>query len=435
MNKTLTTLVIGSFTLTSILTSTPVFAKNDNGRGKSEERGKSPVTFVRNSDDNSDKSRTKILDNGKILKVQTVGPSRLKDALNIKLKLDESNDDDELKIKVPKGTMTSSSEAFVAAVKTALQNYKNTVNQARIDLLNAIAAARAQFITSTPPVSTNTAPIVQTAAGANPSNVSGTTTTLSVLGSDDKPESQLTYTWSFVKPLNAVNPTFSVNGTNSAKNTLVTFVSPGTYTFTVTIRDAGNLTVQSSTNVTVTNNAPVITTTATANPSPVSGTTSTLSVQATDDSGPGNLTYSWTTTAKPGSVFPSFSVNNSNSASTTVVTFPQAGSYTFRVVVTDSNALSAESSVNVTVNQSLTSVSVSPATTTVSTGSSTTFTGSAFDQFNLPQSAVFNWSIFEGILGGSINSLGVYTASTTTGTFHVIGTTNSKSATSTVTVQ
>lgn len=434
MNKTLTTLIIGSFTLSSILTSTPAFAKNDNNKGNNGNRGKSPVTFVKSSDD-EDESRTKILDNGNITKVQTVGPNKSKNALNLKFKWHEGSDD--LKITVPKGTMTSSSQAFVDAVKAAFATYKASIATAKQNFLDAIAAARAAYLNNT--TTTNQAPTVASAASASPATVTGTTTTLSVLGADDGGENNLIYTWSFTKPTNAVDPTFSINGTNASKNTVVTLVSPGTYTFTVTIKDAGNLTVQSAVNVTVSNNGPVITATAGANPSPVtSGTTTTLSVQAVDDGGAGNLTYFWSTTAKPGSVYPTFSVNSSTSANNTVVTFPSAGAYTFKVVVTDANGLSAESSVNVYVYQLLSAVTISPTSTAVSMGSSTQFNASAFDQFNLPQSSNFFWSIFESPLGGSIGSSGLYTAPTnTTGTFHVIvksQSDTSKQATSTVTV-
>src|SRR4029079_4384803 len=93
-----------------------------------------------------------------------------------------------------------------------------------------------------------------TAASASPSTVTGTTTNLSVLGADldGGGEARLTYTWaSTAIPSGATAPTYSANGTNAAKNTTVTFSSRGSYTFTVTIADAGGLTAISNVNVLV----------------------------------------------------------------------------------------------------------------------------------------------------------------------------------------
>ena len=95
-------------------------------------------------------------------------------------------------------------------------------------------------------------PAVAVAASANPNPVTGNTTTLSVLGSDPAGESLLTYTWSATAlPQGAAAPTFNVNGTNAAKNTVATFSAAGSYTFTVTIADGSGLTVTSNVNVTV----------------------------------------------------------------------------------------------------------------------------------------------------------------------------------------
>ena len=98
----------------------------------------------------------------------------------------------------------------------------------------------------------NLPPTVVTPASAMPSPVTGTTTTLSVLGADDGGEANLTYTWAATTlPSGAAAPTFSVNGTNAAKQTMATFSKAGTYGFTVTIADAGGLTTTSSVNVVV----------------------------------------------------------------------------------------------------------------------------------------------------------------------------------------
>ena len=97
-------------------------------------------------------------------------------------------------------------------------------------------------------------PTIVNAVAPSASPVTTATTTLSVLGSDiTAGESALTYTWSTVgTPPAPVS--FSINGTNAAKNTVATFTQPGTYTFQVTIDNpaAGStFAVTSSTIVTV----------------------------------------------------------------------------------------------------------------------------------------------------------------------------------------
>lgn len=88
------------------------------------------------------------------------------------------------------------------------------------------------------------------AAAANPGTVTGTTTSLSVLGADDAGESGLRYTWATTgSPPAAVS--FSANGSNSAKSTTATFTRAGTYSLAVTIADAQGATVSSNVSVTV----------------------------------------------------------------------------------------------------------------------------------------------------------------------------------------
>jgi len=99
--------------------------------------------------------------------------------------------------------------------------------------------------------STSAAPTVATAAAASPSTVTGTTSALSVLGADDGGEANLTYTWAATTQPSGASVTFSANGTNAAKASTATFNRAGSYTLQCTIKDAGNLTVTSSVNVTV----------------------------------------------------------------------------------------------------------------------------------------------------------------------------------------
>ena len=96
----------------------------------------------------------------------------------------------------------------------------------------------------------NQAPTIDAAASATPSPVYATITNLAVLGADDGGEANLTYTWATIDTPPAT-VTFSTNGTNAAKNVTATFAKSGSYSFQVTIKDQGNLSVTSSVNVTV----------------------------------------------------------------------------------------------------------------------------------------------------------------------------------------
>jgi glucose/arabinose dehydrogenase len=95
-------------------------------------------------------------------------------------------------------------------------------------------------------------PTVATAASATPNPVNaGSTANLSALGADDGGEANLVYTWGVLgNPPGPVG--FSVNGSNSAKNTVATFTANGTYDLYVSIRDAGSQTAISNVTITVT---------------------------------------------------------------------------------------------------------------------------------------------------------------------------------------
>src|SRR5439155_244487 len=104
----------------------------------------------------------------------------------------------------------------------------------------------------------NDAPGIAGAASATPNPVtSGTTTDLSVLGSDDGGESHLVYTWAVTSGPSGV--TFSANGTNAAKSSTATFTQAGTYTFQVRVTDQDGLTVTSTVVVTVDQHATSVT--------------------------------------------------------------------------------------------------------------------------------------------------------------------------------
>lgn len=172
--------------------------------------------------------------------------------------------------------------------------------------------------------------------------------------------------------------------------------------------------VSGSASISITNAAPTIATAASADPSQVIGTTTTLSVLGADDGGEPNLTYTWSTTGTPPAAV-SFSDNASNSAKDTVASFIKAGDYEFLVTVTDAGGLSVTSSVNVTVNQTLTSLTISPAPATVMEGQSQAFGAVAADQFgNAMATPTLTWEVMSGT--GSIDGSGIFTAASTSGT-------------------
>jgi hypothetical protein len=173
---------------------------------------------------------------------------------------------------------------------------------------------------------------------------------------------------------------------------------------------------------TVDDTPPTIVDPASATPNPVTGTTTLLSVLATDVGGTGNLTYTWAATAAPTGASPSFSLNDSATSAITTVTFNQAGDYTFTVTVSD-GIESTTSSVNVTVEQTLTSVSVAPASVGLAPDGTQQFTATALDQFGnaMTSQPAFTWSLAP-TSAGSISSTGLYTAPDSTGSATILAT-------------
>ena len=98
----------------------------------------------------------------------------------------------------------------------------------------------------------SSAPTFSTAASADPNPVTGKTTTLTALGADAGGESNLTYDWSTVKkPNGAKEPTFSVNGTNAAKNATLRFFKAGIYRLRCTATNQEGLSASSDVLITV----------------------------------------------------------------------------------------------------------------------------------------------------------------------------------------
>jgi hypothetical protein len=183
-------------------------------------------------------------------------------------------------------------------------------------------------------------------------------------------------------------------------------------TFTVTA-SSGGVNASASITVVIPNNPPTIAMPASASPSPVTGITTSLSVLGADDRGEPNLTYTWTTIGTPPAAV-TFSANGTNAAKNTVATFSKAGSYSFQVIVRDAGGLTATSTTDVSVNQTLTVIALSPVSATVNPSATRQFTATGRDQFatDLATQPGFTWSVNGG---GTISSGGLFTAGATAG--------------------
>ena len=182
-----------------------------------------------------------------------------------------------------------------------------------------------------------------------------------------------------------------------------------------------------------TNFPPSIVTGAAAAPSPVVATSTALSVTASDDAGETALTYTWGYTGGGFLTPVSFSENGTNAAKSTTATFTAAGLYTFTVTVRDAEALTTTSSVDVTVEQTATSLTVTPASATIGKFATQQFTASVSDQFGaaLPVQPAVAWSTTGG---GSIAVEGTFSAASVGGPFIITATSGALAGNASVTV-
>ena len=150
-----------------------------------------------------------------------------------------------------------------------------------------------------------------------------------------------------------------------------------------------------------------------ANPSPVTGTTTTLTA-AISDLSPGALSYTWSIVSAPsGGLTPTLSSpsgSTSPGSLSSTATFFQAGTYQFQLVVSDAVHVSASALVTVTVDQTATTIQVAPTLTLLGNSSHQQFTATVEDQFGnaLSSQPAFSWSIVSGL--GAISTSGLYTS-------------------------
>lgn len=207
------------------------------------------------------------------------------------------------------------------------------------------------------------------------------------------------------------SPVWSVSGggTIDTAGRFTAGLSPGgPHTVTAV---AGGFTAMATLTV-VGGGAPTLTQPARAQPSPVVGTMTLLTVRATDDAGEASLRYDWSTLVAPMPVV--FSANGTNAAKDTTATFSRAGDYDFLVTITDTSGNVITSVVRVTVEVTPTTVTVSPTSASVAVNDTEPFMASIDDQFGdlvTPLPPV-SWRVSGG---GTIDSAGLFTAGTAAG--------------------
>ena len=129
---------------------------------------------------------------------------------------------------------------------------------------------------------------------------------------------------------------------------------------------------------------------------------------------------------------PTFSVNGSNAAQNTSVTFAAAGTYVFTARISDPSGLSVTSSVTVVVSPTLSRIALSPAAVTLAPGTSQQFAAAGFDQFGNPLASLpgLTWSAS----AGAITSGGLFTAGGSPASATVTATSGSIKGTAVATV-
>ena len=227
-------------------------------------------------------------------------------------------------------------------------------------------------------------------------------------------------------------PTFgwSVSGGGTIDSTgLFTAGAAAGGPFTITATSGG---LSGTASITL-HQPPSVATAAIAAPATVSGTATNLSVLGADIGGEASLLYTWSVTGTPPAPV-TYSSNGVNASKNTTATFTAAGVYNFLATITNTNGLTATSSVSVTVKQTLTSIAVSPPSDSVTINGTRQFTAVAQDQFGkaLVLQPVLAWNVSGG---GTVNSAGLFTAAGTAGgPFTLSAASSGISGTSSVTI-
>ncbi len=304
----------------------------------------------------------------------------------------------------PRGTASSG--------KSTHKNTPLSLEKLEDRMMFALGSLQEQlrFLTSSPPtfgptlpvapLLSNAAPTLAASLNVNsPSVVRTKSTTLSILGSDDKGESNLTYAWKVDSSSDGGTVSFSVNGKNGAKQTQATFSKPGLYTIRATITDREGLSTSDRIDVTV---VPTLTsiafqangkTVATGSTTSVVGISQRLSAVGLDQFGSplgSQPSFDWSSSLAPPNATPTI-LTGSDGAT---INFAQAGAYAIKAT---SGSISATTKLNVV--QSLTTATVSIDGSPIQPGASIVLASTTqkvsiqgFDQFGAKLASRPNWT-------------------------------------------
>lgn len=242
----------------------------------------------------------------------------------------------------------------------------------------------------------------------------GNTCELSVLGiSAQVIESDIVYTWSQLSGPGTI--TFSQNSSNGAKTTHATFSKDGDYVILCIANDPyGSITGSVPIGCKVLNfiSGPL------SDASPVQRQTAVLTALAA--AGMGNddqIVYTWRLDEGPGPVI--FSSNQSHAASTTTVTFPAMGTYTFSCTA---SLLDYATTSSVTVTNNALTFQQHPSLQMTSGDASTVSLSARATMGGAPESEVsYTWSLVSGPGPVTFSANGSNSASSSLATLQVSG--------------
>ena len=283
--------------------------------------------------------------------------------------LDSSASDSDGFISTYAWTITAKPVGSIASLSsTSVSNPTLTVDLAGSYIVQLIVTdnngRQSTAVTRQITVNANPAPIISTFTGTTPVDITGTnqtaSTTLTVSASD--PNSQpLTYTFSQTSPATPLATIVPGSGTSANTATVSGMTVPSsssltpssrTYEFKVDVSDGTN-TASTTTNVVVNSSSPTITAL-----NNVSSTYTGSSQLVTIGSGAsvadpdgGSVTTQWSYVSGSGATP---TINSSTSLSTNVTGFSVAGTYTFRLRVTDNEGTFTEKDITVTLNAAVT---------------------------------------------------------------------------------
>ncbi|MGA2254677.1 MAG: C2 family cysteine protease [Thermoguttaceae bacterium] len=281
---------------------------------------------------------------------------------------------------------------------------------------------------STPPAVAKAASASVNSAGC----VTGTTTALSVLGSDVHGESSLVYEWTVTSAPGGGGARFSANGTNAAKNNTVTFNEAGVFGITVTIVDGTGLSVTSNVKVTVAQTLTGIRlytggTKVLVSPNTqlrVSGTSQTLTAVGVDQFGyamAAQPSFTWAATSYPSGAKPLLT----SASGLETVTFNKIGSYGVTASASGTNGSQISALANILVASQPTTFTISQVGGAAKVlGTSTQIiVGQFLNQFQNPlsETTALTWSTTI-LPAGAVAPQFTVSGSTTTVKFSAAGT-------------